>query len=73
MMLYYLTVGNPPKRRYYIEADSHEPVADFDNLYTAALVVRFLKGANLSIEERAHARVALLAFDAMKHKEGEAE
>lgn len=71
MILFYLTVGNPPKRHYYIETDKGDPIGDFDNLYTAAIVLRFLKGSNMDIEERAHARAALLAFDPRKEKEGD--
>lgn len=66
MTLYYLNVGNPPHRQYYIETERHEPIADYDNLYTAAVVLRYLKGGLLDLEERAHARAALIAFDRAK-------
>lgn len=71
MTLYYKTVGNPPRRHYYIETEDRKPCADYDNLYTAAVVLRYMKGANLDAEERAHARAALLAFS--NRKDGERE
>ena len=69
MTLHYRTVGNnPPQRHYFIETDNGQPIADYDTLYTAAVVMRYLQGANLDLEERARARAALIAFDSARNR-----
>lgn len=68
-MLYRHVGANGKKRRYYIETDSSQPVAWFDDLDTAAVVLRYLNGDDKEKWEREAAHVALKAFD----KEGDKE
>ena len=51
------------KTRYFIENEGGETVAYFDNLCTAALVLRYLNGATLSDEDTDLAWDAMHAFD----------
>lgn len=63
MILYYVMVGKDNHRRYYIETDTRKPVAWFDDLDTAAIVLRYLKGVTLSRTECAIAHQAMIDFD----------
>lgn len=68
MTMYYTYLkGN--RRRYFIETDAGKPVAWFDELDTAAVVLRYLTGAPMQPEDMKAARNAMIAFDA--RKEGE--
>lgn len=70
MTMYYTYLkGN--KRRYYIETTAGKPVAWFDELDTAALVLRYLTGAEMTPEDVAAAHAAMQAFDA--RKEGDSD
>ena len=53
-------------RRYYIETAEGGTVAWFDELYTAALVLRYLTGADMTPEVVAAAHAAMKKFDAGK-------
>lgn len=69
MTMYYTYLkGN--RRRYFIETDAGKPVAWFDELDTAATVLRYLKGAVLDADEKEKAHAAMIAFDARKEGEG---
>lgn len=68
MTMYYIYLkGN--KRRYFIENDAGKSVAWFDDMDTAAIVLRYLKGANLNEWERNIAHHAMKEFDNGKGKE----
>ena len=68
MTMYYTYLkGN--RRRYFIETDAGKPVARFDDMDTAATVLRYLKGAPLDADELNKAHAAMIAYDA--RKEGE--
>lgn len=54
--------------RYYINEGTNT-IAWFSDLYTAAVVVRFLRGADLTKEEHEHAVEAIKAFDARGGKQ----
>lgn len=69
MNLHYIYTGNPKKRRYFIQTNDEKPIASFDSFETAAVVLRYLKGSNLSPEERAAAHEAMKEFDARGDKE----
>ena len=70
MTMYYTYLkGN--HKRYFIETDTGKPVAWFDDLDTAAIVLRYLKGANLNEWERNIAHHAMKEFD--HGKEGDSE
>ena len=47
------------KRQYYIIADGDNDIVRFDDLKTAAIVLRYLQGAELSEYERITALAAL--------------
>jgi len=65
MTMYYIHLkGN--KRRYYIETTAGKPVAWFDELDTAALVLRYLTGAEMTPEDVAAAHAAMQKYDAGK-------
>lgn len=65
MTMYYTYLkGN--KRRYYIETTAGKPVAWFDELDTAALVLRYLTGAEMTPEDVAAAHAAMQKYDARK-------
>ena len=66
MSIYHINTGKDNHRRYYIETDARQPVAWFDDLYTAAVVVRYLKGVTLSRAECTIARNAMIEFDKKK-------
>lgn len=53
----------PARRKYFIQAPNGADVCWFDDVYTAAVVLRFLTGNVLSKEDAAIARAALIAFD----------
>ena len=53
-------------RRYFIETAEGGTVAWFDELDTAALVLRYLTGADMTPEEVAAAHAAMKKFDAGK-------
>lgn len=53
-------------RRYFIETAEGGTVAWFDELDTAALVLRYLTGADMTQEEVAAAHAAMQKFDAGK-------
>lgn len=63
-MSYSYMMGN--KRRYFIETAAGQPVARFDELDTAALVLRYLTGADMTPEDVAAAHAAMKKFDAGK-------
>lgn len=63
-MSYYYMTGN--KRSYFIETAAGQPVARFDELDTAALVLRYLTGADMTPEDVAAAHAAMQKFDAGK-------
>lgn len=54
------------ERRYFIETAAGRPVARFDELDTAALVLRYLTGADMTPEDVAAAHAAMKKFDAGK-------
>ena len=58
-------------RRYFIETAEGGTVAWFDELDTAALVLRYLTGADMTPEDVAAAHAAMQAFDA--RKEGDSD
>ena len=59
-----LTVGSGSKKcRYFINNNDGETVAYFDDLTTAAVVLRYLKGGSISRESTELALSALRAFD----------
>ena len=65
MTMYYTYLkGN--KRRYFIENAAGQPVAWFDDMDTAATVLRYLTGADMTPEDVAAAHAAMQAFDARK-------
>ena len=64
MIIYYITLKG--KRRYFIETRDKRPVCYFDDFETAATVLRYLTGSNLSPQERDMAHRAMYNFD---HKE----
>lgn len=65
MTMYYTYLkGN--RRRYFIENEKGQPVAWFDDMDTAATVLRYLKGAVLDADEKEKAHAAMQAFDARK-------
>lgn len=70
MTMYYVYLKRNHKR-YFIETDAGKPVAWFDDLDTAAIVLRYLKGANLNEWERNIAHHAMKEFDHGKEGEGE--
>lgn len=53
-------------RRYFIETAEGGTVAWFDELDTAALVLRYLTGADMTPEDVAAAHAAMKKFDAWK-------
>ena len=53
--------------RYYI-SEGTANIAWFSDLYTAAIVLRYLRGADLTKTEHEHAVEALQAFDAKGNK-----
>lgn len=62
MTMYYIYLkGN--KRRYFIETDAGKPVAWFDDMDTAAIVLRYLKGVYLNKSETDIAHKAMKEFD----------
>ena len=62
MTMYYIyTKGN--KRRYFIETDAGRQVAWFDDMDTAAIVLRYLKGSFLNKNETFIAHNAMKEFD----------
>ena len=63
MILHYIYVGHN-KRRYFIEDENRKSVAYFDDLDTAAIVLRYLKGARLQAWEIEAAHRAMISFDA---------
>lgn len=63
-MAYYYIVEY--KRRYFIETAEEGVVAWFDELDTAALVLRYLTGANMTPEDVAAAHAAMKKCDAVK-------
>lgn len=63
-MFYSYMMGT--ERRYFIETAAGRPVAWFDELDTAALVLRYLTGADMTPEEVAAAHAAMQKFDAGK-------
>ena len=67
MTLYYIDIKSN-RRRYYIESEKGK-IAWFDDLDTAAVVLRYLKGDTLTKEEIAQAHRAMKAFDTHQ-KEG---
>lgn len=60
-MHYTYLKGN--KKRYFIETDAGKPVAWFDDLNTAAIVLRYLKGSFLNQAETDIAHQAMKKFD----------
>lgn len=72
MTMYYTYLkGN--HRRYFIETDAGKPVAWFDDLDTAAIVLRYLKGAYLNREETERAHLAMMNFDRKEGKDHDTE
>lgn len=69
-MTMYYTYLKRNRRRYFIETDAGKPVAWFDELDTAAVVLRYLTGAQMQPEDIKAARNAMIAFDARKEGEG---
>lgn len=63
MFYYYMTEY---ERRYFIETEGGGAVAWFDELDTAALVLRYLTGAYMTPEDVAAAHAAMKKFDAGK-------
>lgn len=63
-MSYYYIAEN--KRRYFIETAEGGSVAWFDELDTAALVLRYLTGADMTPEDVAAAHAAMKKYDAVK-------
>ena len=59
------------KTRYFIENEGGETAAYFDNLCTAALVLRYLIGAKLSDDDASAALAAMHAFDGRKEQNAE--
>lgn len=53
------------KIRFFVQNSNKTSVCWFDGLFKAALVARFLSGANMSLDERAQAVEAIKAFDAL--------
>lgn len=68
-MTMYYTYLKRNRRRYFIENEKGQPVAWFDDMDTAATVLRYLIGAPMQPEDMKTARNAMIAFDA--RKEGE--
>ena len=73
MRMYFLHVGSGKEqhRRYFIETETEKPVAYFDDLDTAATVLRYIKGVKIDQRERQIAHRAMKAFD--HRKDGEVE
>ena len=68
MYIYNMEVGagKAKHRRYFIETDNGKPIAWFDDMDTAAIVLRYLKGVNLDAWERNVAHKAMKDFDHKK-------
>jgi len=56
-------------RRYFLQNGNDVDIAWFDSLLTAALVARYITGAELTESERDEARYALIVFDRERKKE----
>ena len=67
MKMYCSWRGDPPRRVYCIETETGETVARFDELYIAAIVLRYLKGGTMNGAER---KIALSALMECSAKEG---
>ena len=65
-MSYTYLKGN--RRRYFIENEKGQPVAWFDDMDTAATVLRYLKGADMDEDERNKAHAAMIACDARERR-----
>lgn len=67
MTIFYCYITeNKRSRRYFIETAEGGTVAWFDELDTAALVLRYLTGADMTPEDVAAAHAAMKKFDAGK-------
>ena len=66
-----MTEGKRLVRRYFIKGEGDMDICWFDDLLTAALVLRFLRGATLRSEDFDAAESALRTFDAIREAETE--
>lgn len=67
----YVGSGENRHRRYFLTSDTGNDIAWFDNLDTAATVMRFMRGCDISKRERVTAHEAMIQFDIPK--EGDSE
>ena len=57
---------------YYIEEEHGSRIAEFATLSDAAIVLRYLKGSNLTKDEAEEARAVMFSYDVRGRKNGEA-